>query len=58
MWWNSAYVELGEFGPAVPVTDPDILAVDAERSYAKPTVALKVDGEGDIIDYVSINPLA
>jgi hypothetical protein len=52
------YRETGDYRAPVKVTDQRILRINKTKDFAKPTVAVEVDTEGQIIDWMSINPLA
>ena len=53
--WTGSYKETGAYSDPVPITHPDILALDI-RSIEKATVAIAVDSDTTLVDHMLMCP--
>lgn len=54
--WTVSYKQKGSYADPVPVTDLAVQALDTNPNL-KPCVAISVDEDGAIVDYISITPI-
>ena len=58
--YTTSYKETGSYSDPVEITNQDIIDNfnEEDAEYISPTVALVIDEDNDIIDYMSISPAA